>query len=179
MSTLKFLSPYGAWCPRSGTLGVQWVSSYVLPLLLTLLSSGCATSRTVTLVEGALEPRNFKFVTIVEQRGDEPGGWRAACLRLPINSDTGDKIICKMGVDMPIRTAEDGLITLPAAQRIAAYCGNGAAQLAFASSAIETPMGILCEDFKAAFNLSLNSAVAGSRVKTACHPKAESAMTGR
>jgi hypothetical protein len=152
--------------------------SYTLPLLLALLS-GCATPRTVTVVKGALEPKNFQFVTIVEQRGDEPGGWRAACLRLPIKSDTGDEIICKMGVDMPIMNEEDGSMTLAAAQRIAANCGNIAAQLAFSPTTIETPMGILCENFKTAFNMALNAAVSGSRVKTACHPKAESATLGR
>lgn len=109
----------------------------------------------LSVVEGALVPRNFRFVTIVKQRGDESGGWRAACLRLPIKSDTGDAIICKMGVDMPIKTLEDGLITLPAAQRIAADSGNAAAQIAFAPTTIETPMGI------------------------ACHPKAESARVER
>ena len=123
MSTHKLPPPYGARCPRLGILGTWFGSPYVLPLLVTLLS-GCATSRTATIVEGALEPRNFRFVTVVEQRGDEPGGWRAACLRLPIKSDTGDESICKMGVDMPIMTM-------------------------------------------------------GSRVKTACHPKAESARDGR
>jgi hypothetical protein len=126
-------------------------------LLLTLLASGCAASRSITLIEGSLEPRNFRFVTIVKQRGDEPGGWRAACLRVSITSDTGEDIICQMGVDMPIKTKEDGLISLPAAQRIAAICGDTAAQLAFTPSTIDTPMGVL----------------------TACHPKAESSETGR
>ena len=156
---------------RIGTLAIQ--------LSIALLLSGCATPRTVTLVEGALVPGNFRFVTIVKQRGEEPGGWRAACLRLPIKSDTGDAILCNMGVDMPIRTKEDGLITLPAAQRIAANSGNAAAQIAFTPSTVETPMGILCETFKTEFHLTLDAAVGGSRVKTACHPKAESAMLGR
>lgn len=152
---------------------------YALPLLIAVLLSGCTTPRTVTFVEGALVPRNFRFVTIVKQRGDEAGGWRAACLRLPIKSDTGDAIICKMGVDMPIKTLEDGLITLPAAQRIAADSGNAAAQIAFAPTTIETPMGILCENLKTTFHLTLDAAVVGSRVKTACHPKAESARVER
>lgn len=173
------LSPRGVPCPRLGNLRGHLVKPYVRPLVLVLLFSGCATPRTVTLVKGALEPTNFRFVTVVEQRSDEPGGWRAACLRLPIKSDTGDKVICKMGVEMPIKTEEDGLITFPAAQRIAANCGNGAAQLAFSPSTVETPMGILCEDFKTAFNMILNAAVMGSRVKTACHPRAEAVKAGR
>lgn len=82
-----------------------------------------------------------------------------------------------MGVDMPISTQEDGLITLPAAQRIAANSGNLAAQIAFAPTALETPMGLLCENFKTTFNMTLNEAVLGSRVKTACHPKAETKST--
>lgn len=161
-----------------GALATQPTCPYALPVLFLLLS-GCAGPRTITLVEGQLEPRHFRFVTIVEQRGDEPGGWRAACLRLPIQSDTGEKIICKMGVDMPIKTEEDGLISPPLAQRIAANCANSAAQLAFTSTTIETPMGIVCEGFKGTFNSILDAAVAGSRVKTACHPRAESARAGR
>lgn len=163
--------------PRLRTFNAQLVSRNALRVLLPLLLSGCATSRTITLVEGALEPRSFRFVTVVKQRGEEPGGWRAACLRLPIKSDTGSSILCKMGVDMPIKTEEDGLITLPAAQRIAADSGNLAAQIAFAPTTIETPMGILCENFKTAFHMTLNDAVIGSRVKTACHPKAEAEST--
>jgi hypothetical protein len=174
-------SPDGVWRLRLGALSIQLMSPYALPFLLVLLLSGCATPRTVTIVEGALEPRNFRFITVVELRGDEPGGWRAACLRLPIKSDTGDKAICKMGVDMPIKTEVDGLVTLPAAQRIAANSGNLAAQLAFAPTAVDTPMGVLCESFKTTFNMTLNASVIGSRVKTACHPKAEAelAKTGR
>lgn len=181
MLTHKLPSPDGVWRPRLGAPNAQLMSPYALPLLLVLLLSGCATPRIVTIVEGALEPRNFRFVTVVELRGDEPGGWRAACLRLPIKSDTGDKAICKMGVDMPIKTEVDGLITLPAAQRIAANSGNLAAQLAFTPTTIDTPMGVVCEGFKTTFNMTLNAAVVGSRVKTACHPKAEAelAKTGR
>ncbi len=149
-----------------------------LPLLLLLLS-GCAAPRSVTLVEGQLEPRHFRFVTIVEQRGNDPGGWRAACLHLPIQSDTGDAIICRMGVDMPIKTEEDGFISLSLAQRIAANCANSAAQHALTATTLETPLGVACESFKNSFHLMLNAAIAGSRVKTACHPKAESARTGR
>ncbi|WNG19053.1 hypothetical protein [Cystobacter fuscus] len=155
------------------------MSPYAVPLFLISLLSGCAASRTVTFVEGTLEPRNLRFVTVVEQRGDEPGGWRAACLRMPIKSDTGEGIICKMGVDMPIRTEADGLISLSAAQRIAADCGNVAAQIAFTPTTAETPLGILCESFKTSFDLTLKAAVAGSRVKTACHPRAEIATSGR
>jgi hypothetical protein len=177
MLTRKLHSLGRAWRPPLGAPNVQLVSPYALPFLLILLLSGCATPRTVTIVEGALEPKNFHFVTVVKLRGDEPGGWRAACLRLPIQSDTGDKTICKMGVDMPIKTEVDGLITLPAAQRIAANSGNLAAQLAFTPTTVDTPMGILCENFKTTFNITLNAAVTGSRVKTACHPKAEAEST--
>ena len=34
-------------------------------------------------------------------------------------------------------------------------------------------------NFKTAFNMALSATVSGSRVKTACHPKAESAKLGR
>jgi hypothetical protein len=40
-------------------------------------------------------------------------------------------------------------------------------------------MGIICQNFKTAFNTVLSAAVVGSRVKTACHPKAEAIGSGR
>ena len=148
-------------------------------LLATLLLSGCTGPRTLTIVEGALEPRHFHFVTIVEPSEEEAGGWRAACLRLPIRSDTGDQILCKMGIDMPIKTKQEGMISLPLAQRIAANCGNSAAQLSLSATSGDTPMGIACQTFKSSFHFTLNAAVEGSRVKTACHAKTDTLKPGR
>ena len=76
-----------------------------------------------------------------------------------------------MGVDMPIKTENEGVMSLPLAQRIAVSCGNSAAQVSLSSTSADTPMGIACELFKKDFHLVLNAAVRGSRVKTSCHPQ--------
>jgi hypothetical protein len=139
-----------------------------LALLLALLS-GCASRRTI--VEGRLQPRHFQFVTVVEQRGSEPGGWRAACVYLHVKSDTGQVFVCKFGVEMPIKTQKEGFLSTPLAQRIAADCANLAAYSYFPSTTVETPLGLACKGFKTTYNEVLNRAVGGSRVETGCHEK--------
>jgi hypothetical protein len=81
--------------------------------------------------------------------------------------------MCKMGVDMPIKTEEDGLMSIALAQRIAANCANLAARIAFAPTTPETPLGLACEGFKRTYSDVLYKAAIGSRVKTMCHKKTE------
>ncbi|MDY7231479.1 hypothetical protein [Hyalangium rubrum] len=149
----------------------------VLVLLLPMLP-GCATG-TLTLVEGSLYPKHFQFVTVVNQQGDEPGGWRAACLHVPIRRDIGDAFICKLGIEMPIKTEVDGMISAPLAQRIAADCANLAAQVALGSTTPTTPLGFACESFKGAFHSTLRNALRGSVVKTICHKATEPVVVGQ
>lgn len=147
-----------SWCPPS------WI-------LVLVILSGCAAGPTRTIVEGQLLPRHFRFVTVVEQSGNEPGGWRAACIYLPIRRDTGDAFICKFGVEMPIATQADGLFSEPLAQRISADCANQAAYGVLSLATPETPLGVACEGFKSTYNEILNRSVRGSRVKTRCHER--------
>lgn len=142
--------------------------TWVLPLF-----AGCAPpiTGTRTIVTGEIEPRHFQFTTIVEQDRDEPGGWRAACVHIRIQRDTtGESFICKFGIETPLRNKE-GPISTPLAQRIAAERTNEAARLVFGASTPVSPLGMLCESFKATLSPLVEASIAGARVKKACHKK--------
>jgi hypothetical protein len=86
------------------------------------------------------------------------------------NGTTGESIIYKFGVEMPIEN-KDGPISIPLAQRIAAECANQAADIVLGSATIETPLGIACESFKTTYDMLINSAIAGAHATRMCHPK--------
>ncbi len=138
-----------------------------LPLLI-----GCGAATTRTIVEKRVEPRHFKFVTVVPKRGAGPGGWRAACLHLRIQRDTGDAFICKFGVEMPLETQAEGPISTALAQRVSADCANLAADAAFSTVTPATPLGLACESYKSAYKAILYQAIKGAQVKQPCHPRA-------
>jgi hypothetical protein len=144
---------------------------YALALLLPILP-GCVTPphRTRTIVTGQIEPRHFQFVTVVKQRGNKPGGWRAACVHVNIKRTTGEAFLCRFGVDVPIETDDDSY-SIPLAQRIAAERANEAARLVFGSATPESGLGLLCEAYKNSFGTLLEASIRGSRVKTGCHEK--------
>ncbi|HEX8699523.1 MAG TPA: hypothetical protein VF815_11845 [Myxococcaceae bacterium] len=142
-----------------------------------LLLPNCATG-TMTLVEGSVGPEHFHFVTVVRQQGEAPGGWRAACIHIPLSRTTGESFLCRMGVEMPIKTEADGLLSTPLAQRISADCANLAAQIALGAVTPATPLGVACESFKEHYRVFLNNAVSGSRVRTLCHEKTSPVIVG-
>ncbi|RKH71515.1 hypothetical protein D7X96_08395 [Corallococcus interemptor] len=131
------------------------------------LLTGCATS-TGTVVEGSLQPRHFKFVTIVEHTGPGAGGWRAACVRVPLRRDSGEVFMCQLGVEVPMQTAKEGPIPIALAQRISSDCANLAAQTVFSAATPVTALGLACEDFRNTFTLALNGAIGGSKVSRDC-----------
>lgn len=140
---------------RAVCLGLGW------------LLTGCVTgSRTV--VEGSLQPRHFRFVTIVEQTGPGPGGWRAACVRVPLRRDSGEAFLCQLGVEVPMQTAKEGPIPLELAQRISSDCANLAAQTVFSATTPVTALGLACEDFRNTFTIALKGAILGSKVSKDC-----------
>jgi hypothetical protein len=162
-------------------LAILWTLQLVRRLCLLaaglLMLPNCATGM-VTLVEGSVSPEHFQFVTVVNQQGEEPGGWRAACIHIPLSRTTGDSFICRMGVEMPLKTDADGLISTPLAQRISADCANLAAQIALGAVTPTTPLGMACESFKTHYRTFLNNAVGGSRVKTQCHEQTRPVIVG-
>lgn len=141
---------------RAVCLGLGW------------LLTGCATG-SGTVVEGSLQPRNFRFVTVIEQTEPGPGGWREACLHVPLRRDTGEIFRCTLGIGMPMHSGRLGDIPLELAQRISADCANLAAQTVFSSTTPVTALGLACTEFRDAFSLALRGAVEGSRVNQECH----------
>ncbi|RKH46545.1 hypothetical protein [Corallococcus sicarius] len=129
--------------------------------------TGCATG-TGTVVEGSLQPRHFRFVTVVEKTEPGAGGWQAACVRVPLRRDTGEVFLCELGIGMPIENGDIGPIPVPLAQRISADCANLAAQTVFSAATPVTALGLACEDFRNTFTLALSKAIIGSRVSKTC-----------
>ncbi|RKH15316.1 hypothetical protein D7V97_00470 [Corallococcus sp. CA053C] len=132
--------------------------------------TGCATGAG-TVVEGSLQPRHFRFVTIVEQTGPGADGWQAACVRVPLRRDTGEVFLCELGIGMPLETKPLGPIPVPLAQRISADCANLAAQKVFSAATPVTALGLACEEFRSTFRIALSGAVSGSRVESVCRPE--------
>ena len=133
---------------------------HLLVVLLPLLA-GCSINH--------YQPRHFQFVTVVKKSKSDPGGWRAACLHVPIvNTATWDTFYCKFGVEMPLATTADGSISTSLAQRIAADCANEAARIVLEFPNSPRP-GLLCQDFKSTFHTVLSRAVPTAKVTTLCH----------
>ncbi|WP_375756435.1 hypothetical protein [Corallococcus exercitus] len=142
---------------RAVCLGLAW------------LLTGCATG-TGTVVEGSLQPRHFRFVTVVEQTEPGPGGWREACVHVPLRRDTGEVFKCTLGAGVPVQVTGSEPMPVELAQRISANCANLAAQTVFSSTTPVTALGLACEEFRATFTTALDGAIFGSRVRQTCHP---------
>ena len=138
--------------------------SRALPLLFAVLPpllAGCSINH--------YQPRYFEFVTVVKKTGPGSGGWRAACLHVPIvNTSSWDTYFCRLGVEMPLETFTDGPISTALAQRIAADCANEAAKIVLDFPSSPRP-GLLCQDFKRTFHQVLSRAVPNAQITTLCH----------
>ncbi|WP_309895030.1 hypothetical protein [Archangium sp.] len=142
--------------------------------LLCLMSAGCAPSakRTRTIVTGRIEPRHFQFYTVVKQRDNKAGGWRAACVHLNIQrKNTGESFVCTFGVEVPMQN-KDMPISVPLAQRIAAERTDEAARLVFGAATPASPLGLLCEAFKKTLRARIQASIGGSRLETVCREEA-------
>ncbi|XXF80672.1 hypothetical protein P2318_13240 [Myxococcaceae bacterium GXIMD 01537] len=146
----------------------------VTALLLLAAMGGCTFGSSYTLVEGRLKPSHFRFVTVIEKTGAEPGGWRAACIHLNHRNDTGAAYLCKFGVEVPLSTSQGGDISTPQAQRVAARCANLVAPLSFGATTAATPLGLACTSFIQEYRAALDRALPGSRVTQSCRPWSES-----
>ncbi|WP_434301164.1 hypothetical protein [Corallococcus exiguus] len=141
---------------RAVCLGLAW------------MLTGCAM-RTGTVVEGSLQPRHFRFVTVVSKTEPAAGGWREACLHVPLRRETGEVFRCTLGVGVPVQSSQLGDIPVELAQRISADCANLAAQTVFSATTPVTALGLACTEFRNAFTLALGGAIEGSRVNQMCH----------
>jgi hypothetical protein len=143
---------------RSRALPLWHLFAVLLPLL-----AGCSINH--------FQPRHFEFVTVVKKPKPGPGGWRAACLHVPIvNTSTWDTYTCRFGVEMPLESEQVGPISTALAQRIAADCANEAARIVLEFPNSPRP-GLLCQEFKSTFHETLARAMPTARVMTLCHEK--------
>ncbi|WP_167547799.1 hypothetical protein [Corallococcus exiguus] len=133
------------------------------------LCAACVGPTDRTFVTGRILPRQIRFVTILEETpGDEAGGQRSACIHIRISrANTGESILCRFGVDTPLRTRE-GPISTALAQRIAADRINEATQRIFSAATLESPLGMLCESLKVTLRTSFEASLAGARFRTRC-----------
>jgi hypothetical protein len=141
-----------------------------------VLFSGCASA----MVTGGIQPAHFQFTTTVPHTEPGPGGWRVACVHAQINNgDTGEAYSCPIGVEMPIES-NSGPISTALAQRIAADCANNAAYavLSTLTKPPPPPLYTLCTTVRKAYELRLNAAVLGSRVRSICDPRAKPVFFG-
>jgi hypothetical protein len=140
---------------RRRALALRHLLVVVLPLL-----AGCSINH--------YQPRHFQFVTVVKKSGPGSGGWRAACLHVPIvNTATWDTFFCKFGVEMPLATKTGGPVSTALAQRIAADCANEAGRIVLEFPNSPNP-GLLCQEFKSTFHGILARAVPTAKVTTLC-----------
>jgi hypothetical protein len=141
-------------------------------VLVLLLLSGCAT------VDGVIQPHHFQFVDVVPKRGAGPGGWRAACVHAYIkNGKTRQSALCKFGVEVPMETGEV-LISAELARRTSAYVANLTVREILSGATDESPLGVLCEQFKTSYHINMSAALAGSQVMRTCHPLAPPVVFG-
>ncbi|MCY1044641.1 hypothetical protein OV208_25210 [Corallococcus sp. bb12-1] len=142
------------------------------------LSLSCVGPAGRTFVTGQIQPRQIRFVTIVEAQPEEAGGWRAACIHIRISREnTGEAILCKFGLETPLHT-KDGPVSTSLAQRIAADRINEASHSLFRTASLESPLGMLCESLKATLRTTVPASIGGSKVPTLCHAKSSPVQFG-
>jgi hypothetical protein len=132
---------------------------------------------TRTIVIGEIQPRQIHYVTVSEQVGEEPGGWREACIRLNIQRSTGESFLCEFGIGVPIQN-KDGPISLALAQRLTAAIIHTAATTVFQSATPTSPLGLLCQQIRTGLLPTMRAAIGGSRVNQTCHKKTRPVQLG-
>ncbi len=167
------------WSRVISQRSLRFARLYVLALMLSLFS-GCVrpVSRTRTIVTGKIEPRQIHFITAVEQAEEGPGGWRAACVHVRITRrNTGESFNCRFGVEVPIEN-RNGPISVSLAQRIVAERTNETARIVLGAATLDSPIGLLCEEFKKTLRPLLQASIEGARLKMKCHEKAVPVQLG-
>ncbi|HLL00588.1 MAG TPA: hypothetical protein VK539_08390 [Myxococcaceae bacterium] len=118
-------------------------------------------------VVGVITPEYFRFrQTVADNDPRQPGGgWRAVCIHAQLNQGTsGAKTVCKFEVGLPLRTEDQGVITLEEAQFAAAAMANRAVRDVMGRAHPGEMLFTLCEDFKTIYEAMLNTKYASSRV---------------
>ncbi|WP_216671980.1 MULTISPECIES: hypothetical protein [Corallococcus] len=142
------------------------------------LCAACVGPTDRTFVTGRILPRQIRFVTLREATPGEEGGQRSACIHIRITrANTSETVLCRFGVETPLRTHE-GVLSLPLAQRIAADRINEASQAVFGSATVDSPLGMLCELMKAQLRTTFEASLAGARFRAQCDERAPPVLFG-
>ncbi len=124
-------------------------------------------------VDGVIYPEHFRFRdTVPDNDQQEPGGgWRAVCIHAQITHGNSDaKTLCKFEVGIPLRTEDDGEISLEEAQFVAAAMANRAVRDVLSRAHPGDMYIVLCQDFIRTYDAMLRAKYKGSRV-SACYSK--------
>ena len=140
----------------------------VLALGLVCGGMGCARGQPGrNSVVGVITPEYFRFrETVPDDEPQEPGGgWRAVCIHALIKQGDSDaKTVCKFEVGVPLRTRQQGEISLEDAQFAAASMANRAAREVLSQAHPGEMFAVLCTRFKMTYQLMLRAKYAGALV---------------
>ncbi len=138
-----------------------------------LVLAGCVHGRNT--VAGHITPEHFRFTTVVAVDSRTlPDGWRAVCISARITEgDSGATDICKFEVGLPMRTGQQGDISLSEAQWLSAEMANQAAQSILAEARPGEMIAVHCIQFKRRYERLLKEEIAGARVSECRTPAIE------
>ena len=143
-------------------------SGLFLGVLLAFVGLSCARgSADRNPVVGVITPEYFRFRDVVPD--DDPskssGGWRAVCIQARVeHGNSGAKTACQFEVGVPLRTEEEGEISLELAQFAAASMANRAAREIMSDAQPGEMLAELCRQFKVIYEAMLNAKITGARV---------------
>ncbi len=122
----------------TGLIAVLWAS---------LVLAGCAHGRNT--VAGRITPEHFRFKTVVAVDSRTlPDGWRAVCISARITEGaSGATDICKFKVGLPMRTGQQGDISLNEARWLSAEMANQAAKMILAEAQPGEMIAVHCIQF--------------------------------
>ena len=140
----------------------------------------CGATALLPLVSGCAGiGTQLQFKTVVAYTGRKSGGWQAACLEALIqNMTTRDSHVCRVSMEMPLRTWENGDISNWDAEDIATECINEASESIVRPAPPSVTTAVACTSFKNELSRLLSLRVVGSRVSSVCKEGAPRTRVG-
>jgi hypothetical protein len=139
-----------------------------LGLLLAFGGLSCARgSAERNPVVGVITPDYFRFRDVVpDDDPSEPGGgWRAVCIQAQVkHGNSGAKTACEFEVGVPLRTKNEGEISLELAQFAAASMANRAAREVMSDAQPGEMLAAPCRRFKAVYKAMLRTKISAAEV---------------
>jgi hypothetical protein len=146
----------------------RW-ASLLLGLVYVCIGMSCARgANEPNPVVGVITPEYFRFRdTVLDDDPRQPaGGWRAVCIHAQLKQGTsGAKTVCKFEVGLPLRTEDQGKISLEEAQFAASSMANRAVRDVLSRAHPGEMLATLCTDFKETYQVMLSAKYLGARVR--------------